>query len=190
MNGVKSESNNRVETPVNKTVNQDSLILWKKNGKLSWDNFKGKPDTITYRGHHAVTAVQVPFESLELYDDSVVIELPCYFVINHSWVIAATPNLLAHEQGHFDIAEIIARKMRKELANYIDTDGEASTKFYQWVNDNYFINENRVLNKAYDKETDFSRNLDGQKRWNAKIARMLKELEAYSSPHVVIKRVK
>lgn len=187
-NSAKDESHNIAVTSKNKDITQDSLILWKKNSKLNWDNFKGKPDTITYRGHHAVTTVRVPFESLELYDDSVVIELPCYFVVDKSWVIAATPSLLTHEQGHFDIAEIIARKMRKELANYIDTDGEASTKFYQWVSDKYYDSENDALNKAYDKETDFSRNLEGQKRWNAKIAQMLKELEVYSSPHVVIKR--
>lgn len=189
-NSAKDESHNLAVNSKNKTVTQDSLILWKKNSKLSWDNFQGKPDTITFRGFAAVSNIRIPFENFKVYDDSVVMDLPCYFVITKSWKLTATPVILNHEQGHFDIAEIIARKMRKELANYIDTDGEASTKFYQWVSDKYYDSENDALNKAYDKETDFSKNAEGQKRWNAKIAQMLKELEAYSSPHVVMKRVK
>lgn len=168
---------------------KDSLIPWSSNRKLTWNDFKGKPDTITFRGHHAVTAVLIPTENFKAYDDSVVMDLPCYFAVDKSWMVVATQSLLMHEQGHFDIAEIIARKMRKELSNYISTDGEATTKFFQTIDDKYYIKENNALNKAYDKETDFSKNAEGQKLWNAKIAKMLKELEAYSSPHVIIKRV-
>lgn len=172
----------------NEVLEQDSLIEWSENKKLRWDYFQGYPDTINFSGFGAVSYTVIPFENFNVYDDSIVIDLPCYFVVYKSWVVKPTNNLLNHEQGHFDITEIIARKMRRDISNYISTDNEATTKFYQLVSDKYYFKEKNMLNELYDKETDFSRNTEGQKHWDTKIAKMVKELEAYSSPHVVVKR--
>lgn len=165
---------------------KDSVVVWSKDFKLTWDYFKGKP--FGYDGFHAVTFINISYKNLKVYTDSVTIDLPCYFIVYESWNRDTTESLLNHEQRHFDIGEIIARKMRKELSNYVSVNDKETTLFLKSISNKYYINENNLLNDAYDKETSFSKNKDGQKRWDAKIDKMLKELDAYSNPHVVIPR--
>lgn len=169
-----------------KGLKQDSLVEWDKDSKLRWDYFQGMPDSLS--GHRAITCTITPFKNFKVYNDSVVMDLPCYFVFNCSWKLTTSIDLLNHEQGHFDIAEIISRKMRKAISSHISTDDDASTKFYQSVVDEYYFGLKSSLNELYDKETNQGINLEIQKRWDSKINKMLKETEAYSSPHVVVKR--
>jgi len=167
-------------------LEQDSLIEWDKNSKLKWDYFQGIPDSLS--GHSAITCTKTPFNNFTVYDDSVVMDLPCYFMFNCSWKLTTSNSVLNHEQGHFHIAEIVSRKMRKAISNHISIDNDASTKFYQSVVDEYYFGLKSSLNGQYDKETNHGTNPEVQKRWDVKIAKMLQELEVYSSPHVVVKR--
>ncbi|NNE76815.1 MAG: DUF922 domain-containing protein, partial [Pricia sp.] len=80
--------------------------------------------------------------------------------------------ILSHEQLHFDISELYARKMRKRLAESQFTQNiKAEVKaIYKDV-----LRELNNFQNKYDRETDFSRNLNQQLIWNKMIANALKE---------------
>ena len=113
--------------------------------------------------------------------DVVEVIVQSYFEKNSSW-IRTTANqayTLKHEQGHFDIAEIFARKIRKKLQakKLSKTKGEAQIKkIWSKLYSEYF-----AMQKKYDKATSHSIKEKNQQKWILKIAKELKELEAYKN---------
>ena len=84
-----------------------------------------------------------------------------------------------HEQGHFDLAELFARKLRKAYAEY-----KFNAQTVGKDIDNLFIlnrKERTNMDILYDKETDFSRNRKQQLFWNKKIKDELDNLLRYTS---------
>ena len=86
---------------------------------LTWDDFKGRADKST--GYYAETQWELSFGKIGFRSDQEIplkdLVLTLKFNEKKSWVVRGkeTPELLKHEQGHFDIAEIYARKIRKKL---------------------------------------------------------------------------
>ena len=97
-----------------------------------------------------------------------------------SWVKEDDKNdfLLHHEQVHFDIYEVNARKLRREL----------QTKKLTTVNAESVVNRliekyselNIKVQERYDSETEHSIKTEKQEKWNAAIAEELEELSDYS----------
>jgi len=100
-----------------------------------------------------------------------------------SWVLDQyrTPELLKHEQYHFNLSEIFAREMRKELS----TISEPSSKIVQEIYDKWIVNyyEEQAI---YDKETAHSQITSEQLRWQEKIDTKLYELTSYKEEIVYL----
>lgn len=164
---------------------EDSLIFWSTRRKVTWIDFKGKPNyneifaATTYSGIRLVP---------NSYKDSIILIIKAYFEINTSWVKIKDSSilLLEHEQGHFDITEIGARKIRKIISNATLKDSKSALKF---IKDTYYEQWSLKLelDDDYDRETNTGSNKAKQKEWSEKIAKMLKELDDYSSTKVVVK---
>ncbi len=87
-----------------------------------------------------------------------------------SWVVTSqkTANLLAHEQGHFDITGLMGRDCAADLAalrarSADELQGEVNrilAHYRQWA---------QRLNDQYDDETNHSRNREAQQRWEGRI---------------------
>ena len=97
-----------------------------------------------------------------------------FFYPESSWYRPEVANdvILSHEQLHFDITELFARRMRQRLATYPFTKrvkGEMK-QIYESA-----IREMREFQRRYDQETDFSRNEFRQAEWNRMIASALRE---------------
>lgn len=162
---------------------EDNKIYWSKDYQLKWEDFLG---TIQNGKHGGMTnaGISAPFEykgtNLET-------NIVCYFDKNKSWVKAdeKTDAALKHEQGHFDIAEIYARKLRKEISSYKFKKKTLATDFNNLYRK--FSNDMNTFQDLYDKETDHHKNTAKQTEWNEKIAKELQELEPYSETHLSIK---
>ena len=94
-------------------------ILWEKGKKLSWKDFKGKPPQNS--GAAAITGSGITYQFSSYYRNGrrqLDFTVSTFFYPNSSWYRPELCNnlILSHEQLHFDITEIYARKMRKELA--------------------------------------------------------------------------
>jgi hypothetical protein len=168
-------------------TNEDSLIKWGVEVNLKWSDFKKesfKKDDIS-----AQTNTIYKITTVDKLENQISIEVSTYFNPNKSWVRTESLkniNLLKHENGHFAIAEIIARKLRRELSICsVYSIDEA----YKTINDaaNKYRKELKLLQSTYDKETNHSKDFLSQKKWDEKILIMLVDLNKFSDTRVDIK---
>lgn len=152
--------------PRNTAFKGDDTLLWNPDQKLVWSDFKGKaPHPSSYSAQsnciYALTTQQ-DFSSDTMLLTSVL--TPC-FTRKASWVEsgAEQERLLEHEQLHFDLCELYARKFRKRLTqtplSILDFDREIQALFGQlW-------NEYRSAQELYDEQTKHGTLYDLQMRW-------------------------
>lgn len=162
------------------------LIKWSADKKLTWNDFQGKP-TLKSKVSKAVTWTKLKGRP-EVFDDRIEYDYSCYFNKERSWHIGSpSSKLLNHEQGHFDIAEVYARKFRKALSQHVSTNMEATRNFLDSLEIS-IENDEKKLTDVYEMETDSSRNTQGQARWDLKIKMLLEETKSHSNTLVIIKR--
>jgi|ADGO01.1.fsa_nt_gi hypothetical protein len=88
----------------------NSLIDWSASRKLTWDDFKGPVDPESKNAALTTSSINIEFG----YDGTgLEYSIKCTFNKERSWVRIRNAEVLAHEQGHFDLAEIHARKLNK-----------------------------------------------------------------------------
>lgn len=153
----------------------DEIVLWNKSDRLSWSDFQGAPPANS--GSAALTSSGVTLE-YSANGRSVTYKISCHFDKERSWGRVKNPLILAHEQGHFDISEIYARRLYKALMHYRyrpATAGNDINKIYQSVMQNLQQRQN-----GYDAQTDHSRNVRTQKEWLVLIEEELEALDAYA----------
>jgi hypothetical protein len=165
--------------------NDDDTIFWSLQHKLTWKNFKGKPGTVTNEQAfircgltYSVNAINGEF--------SVTINGSC--TASTSWAIDTTEELLSHEQGHFDLSEIYARKMRQATKG-LSLNRDSIYKQMNVVYKQY----SKLLKgeeRSYDSITQYSHNLLEQKKWDIKIDSTLRALDAYRNSVIAVSLVK
>lgn len=156
-------------------------IPWKENRKLTWGDFKKRVGNGGYYKAYTYSGIRY---TVDEDNQQIVVSVDCYFVSDESWVYSKSqdPYLLNHEQVHFDITEIYARKMRQAFAPYEVGIDEFMSKLMidevrKVFNDLYDEMEERQ--KQYDKETNHSLIKEKQLEWNKLIEKELEELEEW-----------
>jgi len=183
--GVHSERSNLLS----ETTNSD-YIEWSSIKKLNWAMFKATQPPDGFEYYDATTVTFRQLEKYTEYEDSLVFELKSYFNTKLSWKSGNNScNLLNHEQRHFDIQEVIARKMRKELKNHKILYGSTGMITMRWIeyqqkNTKFF----QEISNLYDFETEHGTMYEKQMEWDSKIDSMLLELNDYADTKVVCTR--
>lgn len=155
---------------------KDDLIPWSTDNKLVWSYYKGKPDPASDAAATTTTYLGIQYN---FSDGKITYKIECSFSKNKSWVSVKTDYILSHEQGHFDITEIFARKLNKLTKEY-----KFNKNSYQQDLQNIYntvMNEKEKLQDQYDNETDYSRKKDKQAEWLKKIEKMLEEYNEFSA---------
>jgi hypothetical protein len=150
-------------------------IKWDKSQRLTWSDFKGRPDRRSQMD--ALTESGISF-SWGCDARGFRHETYSMFVPSKSWVKTKSPELLRHEQLHFDITEVHARKIRKyfgELRNPCKLGQSGINSAAGRI-----IRESTDMQNQYDRETEHSENEASQRRWEQKIAAELQSLEAWA----------
>lgn len=163
-------------TPLFLSAQQEGNFVDWSDKRLDWDDFKASP--VKNSDAAALTATHLGF-SYSLSNNRVSYEIICRFDKTKSWGLVKTEWILKHEQGHFDIAEIFARKLKRELAAY-----QFNKKTFQKDLDAIYqrvIEEKEAFQLSYDTETDYSRNKRKQLEWLKKIEGILEETQSYSA---------
>lgn len=161
-------------------------IIWSSSIKLKWEDFRGVSDPLSK--YKAMTFSKIHLKH-ELLNDRIILDISCSFNCSLSWSKnKKSDSLLAHEQLHFDITELAARKIRKECSQHTSDDLSLSSKFIQTTYNYYNAYYRDSVNAGYDLETDHGIIISKQKEWEKRISEELKTLESYSSTKVVIKR--
>lgn len=152
---------------------EEEVIPWSVDRKLKWSDFKGSYFKTQWAAATTASSISYEFSTFEkdgqLYLD---FKVGCEFYPNKSWYRPELCDsiILSHEQLHFDIAELHARKMRKRLAE---------TQFTKNIKDEVktiykaIIKELYLFQNKYDHETNYSRDLGKQLIWNRMIAEAL-----------------
>ena len=90
---------------------------------------------------------------------------------------------LLHEQGHFDLNEVYARRLTKafqeQLANTKELEAKQAAIYHQVLTDA------QTMQDKYDTEVYADRSK--QPAWSAAIAQQLVELQPYASKRVTVK---
>ena len=154
---------------------EEEVILWDAERKLQWSDFKGSYFKTEWAAATTASGISYSFTSFEkegrLYLDFVV---QSEFYPNKSWYRPelCNTNILSHEQLHFDISELYARKMRERLAEARFTmNAKAEVRaIYKGI-----LKELSNFQNKYDRETNFSQDLHQQQLWNKEIEEILKE---------------
>lgn len=154
---------------------QEEAIPWSAERKLTWSDFKGKSFKTAWAAATTASGISYEFSTSGTGDSMQLnIKVSTYFYPNKSWYRPELCNdvILSHEQLHFDISELYARKMQRILQETTftkDIESEISAIFKQ-INRELGQFQNR-----YDHETDFSRNFEKQAFWNKMIAEVMAE---------------
>jgi Bacterial protein of unknown function (DUF922) len=158
-----------------------NTITWQANC-LRWNHFQGKVPDARKRGNVvAKIFMRLECPSYQVLDTFIFMVLAVNDV-DKSWTTTTEDlYILAHEQIHFDIAEIHARIIRKyiqelhfniESLKLLNKHVEQVMRLFQQM---------EVL---YDKETHHGINEKKQLEWQKFIAEKLAALEEFSNPEI------
>jgi hypothetical protein len=157
----------------------DSVIEWSPEVRLKWSDFRGdrKPGR-----DFAVASSTCGFG----YDGVMAgnearINVFVRFYRYESWHDQKyeLPDVLAHEQLHFDICELFGRLLYREVVR-LRSEGKLTEGNLEKVY-NRLIQEYGEFQDRYDKETDHSTIASKQREWNSKIRRELDRLQPYAN---------
>jgi hypothetical protein len=162
--------------PVHALDETSESIPWNTERRLTWSDFNG--DAVHNSEAVASTSTSLGL-SYKVEDGVLSYQITCTFSKPKSWGLLKTPYILAHEQGHFDITEIYARKLHQALSEY-----QVNPKSYKRdINAIYnsIAEQKEEAQESYDGQSDHSRNKLIQQQWAEHIQQMLKETEPYAA---------
>ena len=167
---------------VDRELSRNDAVPWSATRRLSWDDFRGVPPA-SEPDRAAETAYSL-FHALGCRGKTFEFRVVAAVLPRQSWVrptILANPTqnsrTLRHEQTHFDLTEVYARRMRRyfsELANpCLKTEPELAAQ------SDRLVREEASAQRRYDEETSHGRIAQRQASWDADVARQVASLERF-----------
>jgi len=152
---------------------EEEVIPWSAERKLQWSDFKGTYLKTEWAAATTASGISYSFKTFEKDDQWYLdFKVNCEFFPQKSWYQPKLCDslILSHEQLHFDIAELHARKMRKRIASTTFTKNvkKEVREIYKDI-----LKELMIFQNKYDRETNFSRDRPKQLLWNKMIAEAL-----------------
>lgn len=160
--------------------NSDSIIYWDNEYKLDCFDFR---NVIQDTAKNITAISMVGIKTKGFWNNN----LPDYMIYATfdryaSWNKDTTCSIIAHEQLHFDIAELYARKLRKQVSE-LRQDYNDNIQDYQDAIAHIF-KEWMQTDSTYDEETHHGVYNSKQKEWNAKIATKIEKLKIYKVDYI------
>jgi hypothetical protein len=160
----------------------EEIIVWHPDRPLTWSDFRGKPE---HRNSIASTHYSLKRKVTE-HNGYATVKIYAAFYPEESWKRRRKKNVLKHEQRHFDIVELYARKFRKEVST-------TSFKNYEELKEKLEIYHTKidkeldVYQNQYDRATNHSRNSRRQAKWDSKVLIELDALKDYKENVVEVR---
>ena len=173
--GIKARAY-RLENPVDYLHS----IHWSPN-VLEWDHFREseRPDEAEGMAAASFCEIRLEFRNVPLREPYIRV-IPV-FLPQRSWVAGdrRRPELLRHEQGHFDLCEIQARRLRRSLDSLVSESSRAeigqARKLFE-----YHLEQYKRHGQEYDRDTDHGVILEEQYKWDRRIEQQLDSLEEFA----------
>lgn len=157
-------------------VNAQEPIEWSMERRLTKADFRGRVPASTPNA--ALSWINIE-ASWECDRESLVTTVRAAFDPSRSWWRAAhgrmqlEAQLLEHEQLHFDLAEVVARQIRKrfgEFKNACSEPGGTEPIHEMVARADYELQEEQ---QRYDRETSHGMNARAQEQWKRRIKALL-----------------
>jgi hypothetical protein len=164
----------------------ETYIYWDEDIKLRWMDFSGSIPAASKFSASTRYGIKYDYATS---GDTINVKIRSYFIPEESWVKPGRekPALLNHEQRHFDIAEINARKFRQYVSGW-----HGKNKFGPYIEAAFDScwEKGEEMQKKYDRETSHSKNKIVQKQWNQRIDSLLDAYKEFKSPDLKVRRRK
>ena len=177
---VATERVNRQQVPLLETIQRQIAaregLAWSADRRLAWEDFKATaPEIATGEAAHLEYGL---FYGVRCTGHNFDFRVIAAMMPGDSWVrpsVVASESdgarTLQHEQTHFNLTEIHARKMRKYFGGLYEpclkAEEELDTAAAR------FIRAEAAEQKLYDEETRNGRDVNRQKRWDADVTARL-----------------
>ena len=164
-------------TAYSSTTFEDEKIQWSEDYKLQWSDFKAPHRSGVSYVASTTSGISFSYTYSERNGSiDLKVTVLCNFYPESSWVNPneASEYILGHEQAHFDISEIHARKLRKRISERTFTKNSKKelTDLYNNVNE-----ERENMQRLFDRESDHSKNKEEEFRWEAIIKQQLEKYD-------------
>ncbi len=177
-------------------------LPWSADHPLTWDDFQGEPPVVPgEEGARIAVRFGFAFEYLPSFDPlsgrwkAHLTKVTVTNVMDRSksWVLPVqkTPELLNHEQKHFDLNEVYRRLAEAELQKHVcrleavgATEKDAKENLGGMIGDvlDKFDKKCDEVEDQYDTETDHGRNAEQQAEWDKRIAGWLADPSTAPQP--------
>ena len=174
-------------------MSENDTVVWFRSLFLSWSDFKAEYNPSAYEDSHSTIFYRPTWvvDSEQSGDDIMfvvrAVEISVEFHRQLSWVRASQSSdlLLRHEQGHFDLAELVAREHVESVRSRFDgkefpTRGKNEEQRKQFAR----TDSGRIISSAmegvgeilaqrrkkYDHDTDFGQDAKRQSGYDAAFA--------------------
>jgi len=170
-------------------MSEINVIVWSKDSSLTLSDFQAESNPATFEDSHSVIKYRYTWtvnsdkmgNQILFFIENVQISVEFHPVL--SWVRISQSNdgLLKHEQGHFDLAELVKRENLENLQNkfyekQFPTRGKNEEQRKQYAKEDsgkMIADEIEKLEQIfsqrrqeYDNQTDFGNNLEKQSEYN------------------------
>ena len=154
----------------------DSAFPWSAARRLRWNDFRGQPPS---RGEEGAKTAYALFYAWKCRGEAFEFRVIAAFRPRLSWVKAVivhdsaqSRSALGHEQTHFDLTEMHARKMRQ----YFNALPDACRKTDQELTAvaRRLLQEEKAEQQRYDAETGHGLRAAPQATWTREVARRLR----------------
>lgn len=178
-------------------MNQQNILPWSKNCLLEWSDFKAEPNPAVFEDASSVIKYRCTWTvSSEDFGSEIKfsiknIQITPEFQKHLSWVRLqmATSKLLNHEQGHFDLAEILRTEVSENIKKVFEnkwylTRGKNEEQRKQFAREDSGIMIAKELEKwqkdlnekqhNYDIQTEYGQNIEKQAEYDEKFRQLRK----------------
>jgi len=153
----------------------DHAFAWSAGRPLAWRDFQGSPPS---EGSEGAKTSYTLYSGWKCRRDVFEFRVIAGFRPRQSWVKAIVLNdsmqrrtILRHEQTHFDLAEVHARRMRRAFADLARPCAKTDAELRALVQ--RLAQEEKAEQRRYDDETDHGLLADQQAAWSREVARQL-----------------
>ena len=182
------------ETLLSSEMREDSILIWTNSKNLLVEDFwlENRPKNVPYNSYSKV-CFNLSLEADSMPNNNLLVDIKAELFRAQSWL--DTTMLLKDEilifldykQACFDIYEVAARRVRKELSEMAVT--EFNTQWFliemAMVEAN-FVLQNELLIQ-FQQETRSGKDATALRKWKAKIKNWLYNLEEFSETIVEVK---
>ncbi len=161
----------------------EHAFAWSRRRRLVWGDFQGSPPS---EGREGAKTAYILFYAWKCRGDAFQFQTVAAFRPRASWVkpaivrdSAESRRALGHEQTHFDLSELGARRLRRYFAQLAAPCGKSDEELGALAR--RLVDEEKAEQRRYDTETEHGLDPRRQAEWRSETTRRLAALDRYGS---------